>query len=210
MLNRKSRRNISMKNIMTRPNSAINNMSKSNLSVLYEGIKSKDVERLQKILNDLVNTYNEMEVLVVDGIFGPKTKKNVEIFQTQNGLTANGVVDETTWKKLHEVHSQKYADLNRDNDNMYIDLSKNILKMGSKGRYVSDLQRYLNQVGMKYTSIPRLIVDGIFGPKTLDAVREFQRIFKVNDEIEKGIVGDITWTTLYNVMNGKLSGPESE
>ena len=36
----------------------------------------------------------------VDGSIGPKTKKAIEAFQTQNGLTADGKVGAKTWAKL--------------------------------------------------------------------------------------------------------------
>jgi peptidoglycan hydrolase-like protein with peptidoglycan-binding domain len=36
----------------------------------------------------------------VDGTVGPKTKKAIEAFQTQNGLKADGKVGRKTWKAL--------------------------------------------------------------------------------------------------------------
>jgi len=36
----------------------------------------------------------------IDGVLGPKTKKAIEEFQTQNGLTADGRVGPKTWEKL--------------------------------------------------------------------------------------------------------------
>ena len=36
----------------------------------------------------------------VDGTLGPKTKKAIEAFQSQNGLKADGKVGRKTWKAL--------------------------------------------------------------------------------------------------------------
>lgn len=36
----------------------------------------------------------------IDGSIGPKTKRAIEAFQTQNGLTADGKVGAKTWAKL--------------------------------------------------------------------------------------------------------------
>lgn len=36
----------------------------------------------------------------IDGTIGPKTKKAIEAFQTQNGLKADGKVGSKTWKAL--------------------------------------------------------------------------------------------------------------
>jgi peptidoglycan hydrolase-like protein with peptidoglycan-binding domain len=38
--------------------------------------------------------------ITVDGIFGSGTATAVRNFQTSKGLTANGIVDETTWNAL--------------------------------------------------------------------------------------------------------------
>ena len=43
----------------------------------------------------------------IDGIPGPKTKKAIESFQTQNGLKADGKVGSKTWQKLKEYLNKK-------------------------------------------------------------------------------------------------------
>ena len=58
----------------------------------------------------------------------------------------------------------------------------NIIKLGSRGDDVKVLQQKLN-----------LAVDGIFGPLTQEAVKEFQ---KNNGLTVDGIVGTNTWTKL--------------
>lgn len=57
-----------------------------------------------------------------------------------------------------------------------------ILKKGSKGNEVKELQKLLN-----------LYEDGIFGPITEEAVKEFQR---TNNLTVDGIVGENTWMKL--------------
>ena len=61
------------------------------------------------------------------------------------------------------------------------------VKYGSVGSTVRMLQSLLNHEGSK------LIVDGVFGPITRTAVREFQK--NHNLEVD-GIVGPLTWTAL--------------
>jgi len=53
------------------------------------------VSAVQKLLKDKFG-YN----LAVDGAFGPATNGAVMDFQTQNGLTVDGIVGPNTWKKL--------------------------------------------------------------------------------------------------------------
>lgn len=67
-----------------------------------------------------------------------------------------------------------------------------VLQEGDKGPSVEYLQRKLNEVGIVHSD---LVVDGHFGPKTLQAVKAYQRARKLTVD---GIVGNQTWTSLNN------------
>ena len=64
------------------------------------------------------------------------------------------------------------------------------LQIGSRGSDVLKMQRYLNAIGRYYRSIPQINEDGLFGYKTDQAVRAFQRLFSLTDD---GIIGPATW-----------------
>jgi hypothetical protein len=70
-----------------------------------------------------------------------------------------------------------------------------VVRKGDKGPVVEFLQKILDKNGYKLTSSPRKNsgVDGDFGPKTLRAVKQFQR-----DEglAVDGVVGPKTWKAL--------------
>lgn len=66
-----------------------------------------------------------------------------------------------------------------------------VIRRGSSGQAVKDLQNKLKKVYPAYAG--RLVVDGIFGPATDAAVREFQRRSYL---IVDGIVGANTWKAL--------------
>ena len=72
---------------------------------------------------------------------------------------------------------------------------KTVVRKGDKGPVVELLQKLLDKQGYKMTSRPRKNsgVDGDFGPKTLKAVKQFQK-----DEglVVDGIVGPKTWKEL--------------
>lgn len=65
------------------------------------------------------------------------------------------------------------------------------VRIGSSGATVRLLQTKLN--GLEPTVLPRLSVDGMFGPKTLARVLEVQRH---NRLVVDGVVGPRTWDTL--------------
>ncbi len=85
--------------------------------------------------------------------------------------------------------------------NMYINTAEHIqgipsswpgadLDIGSSGQKVRQLQEQLNLIGDYYTAIPALTVDGIYGERTAEAVRQFQRI---NNMPQTGVVDFPTW-----------------
>ena len=64
-------------------------------AVLRQGASGGEVKEVQRRLK-LWGYYNGS----VDGVFGAGTKKAVIAFQTKNGLTADGVVGQSTYKAL--------------------------------------------------------------------------------------------------------------
>jgi peptidoglycan hydrolase-like protein with peptidoglycan-binding domain len=75
-----------------------------------------------------------------------------------------------------------------------------LLKKGSKGEAVTRLQQGLYQLGY-YPGA----VDGIFGPNTERAVKEFQTN---NGLAADGIVGPKTWTALEEAFTSQRSESE--
>lgn len=98
-------------------------------------------------------------------------------------------------------------------DDMYINTAEEIsgipaswpgsnLDIGSSGSKVRQMQEQLNLIGEFYSSIPVLIPDGIYGERTADAVRAFQKIFRLP---QTGIVDYPTWYKISD-MYVRLSG----
>lgn len=70
------------------------------------------------------------------------------------------------------------------------------LIVGSSGEYVRTIQQQLNSVSNRYTAIPKLAVDGIYGENTANAVRQFQEIFNLP---VTGVVDFSTWYEISRV-----------
>lgn len=73
------------------------------------------------------------------------------------------------------------------------------LEVGSSGEKVRQMQQQLNVIADSYPLIPKIAVDGIFGPKTEEAVKTFQKIFKLSQD---GIVGFRTWYKISEIYVG--------
>lgn len=78
---------------------------------------------------------------------------------------------------------------------------KMIIAKGSQGENVIKLQNSLNELANKYTDIPKLKVDGIFGDNTEKAVIQFQGMFNLTTD---GVVGRYTWTAINDALLGKM------
>lgn len=70
------------------------------------------------------------------------------------------------------------------------------LRRGSSGDAVAQIQEQLNAISNNYPLIPKLTVDGIFGPATENAVQVFQKVFGLTQD---GIVGRRTWFKIQDI-----------
>ena len=171
-------------------------------SPLREGDRGPNVFTLQRQLNRITKDYPFFGLLTVDGIFGPAMTATVKAFQKQFGLTADGVVGRQTWYKISYIYVsvKDLAELTSEGETASGTLSDGtwggvVLRQGSTGSSVEQLQFWLNTLSQYDSSIPSVTVDGVYGSGTTAAVRAFQRKYGLDVD---GIVGQATWTRLYN------------
>ncbi len=73
------------------------------------------------------------------------------------------------------------------------------LSRGSRGEKVRQIQEQLNRISDNYPLIPKLAVDGIYGPRTEESVRTFQSVFGLP---ETGVVDFTTWYKISEIYVG--------
>ncbi len=73
------------------------------------------------------------------------------------------------------------------------------LTIGASGDKVRQLQRQLNRIAQDYPAIPTVNVDGIYGPRTAESVRIFQRIFGLP---QTGVTDFATWYAISRIYVG--------
>lgn len=73
------------------------------------------------------------------------------------------------------------------------------LTIGSSGQKVQQLQEQLDAIATVYSAIPRISVDGFYGPATSNSVREFQSIFGLP---QTGVVDFRTWYKISHIYVG--------
>jgi peptidoglycan hydrolase-like protein with peptidoglycan-binding domain len=113
-------------------------------------------------------------------MFGPGTEAAVKAFQASKGMTADGIMNPQTWSVLIiQVKKGSHDDAVRGVQEEFQ------FRAGEPGK------------GLK--------VDGIFGPQTDSTVRGFQHALSLDipSVVVDGIVGPVTWQAL---VSGMLSG----
>lgn len=73
------------------------------------------------------------------------------------------------------------------------------LQNGSSGEAVRTIQEQLNRISQNYPAVPKVAADGIYGPATEEAVRTFQKIFKLP---QTGVVDYRTWYKISEIYVG--------
>lgn len=95
-------------------------------------------------------------------------------------------------------------------DDMYINTAEQIsgipaswpgynLDIGTSGEKVAQMQEQLDTIAQVYSAIPRITADGIYGERTKEAVRAFQKIF---DLPQTGITDFATWYMISQIYVG--------
>jgi hypothetical protein len=81
------------------------------------------------------------------------------------------------------------------------------LSVGSSGQKVLQLQQQLNRIAQNYPAIPKITEDGIYGSKTANAVKTFQKVFNLP---QTGIVDFPTWFKVSAIYVGvsRISEPD--
>ncbi len=175
------------------------------------GSSGVDVRRMQTFLNRIHRSYPLIPVInPVDGNFGTQTEQAVRVFQRTFNLTSDGVVGVSTWNKISQIYAAVtgLAELNAEGEFIGIGDTPptSILRQGSKGNDVLQLQYLLNYIAQFYSSVQTVSQDSIFGSVTANSVRSFQRLFGLTAD---GVVGRNTWNKLYQVYR-TLQGDETE
>ena len=145
--------------------------SLSPFPLVSQGAQDHPVRTLQDLLNE------HGHGLTVDGVFGPLTDAAVRAFQQAKGLAVDGIVGPVTWGAVIVT-----------------------VRQGSQGDAVRGVQEEFQFRNLSGDPSQGVQIDGIFGPKTDEAVRGFQQALGLSVD---GIVGPLTWRAL---VSGMLAG----
>lgn len=189
-------------------NAPVKNVTESYPGTLLRlGSTSEEVRTIQRQLNRIRRNYPAIPSIPdTNGYFDAATRAAVTQFQRIFNLTPDGIVGKATWYKIKQIYNavKKVSELYSEG----ITISEverifsKVLRRGDRGSQVKSIQYYLAFIGFFNDRLPEIAVDGIFGPATEDAVRQFQREYGLTVD---GIVGRNTWYRLqeayFSILN---------
>lgn len=166
---------------------------------LRRGSRGNEVKLIQYYLNFLSFFNNRLPSIDADGIFGPATENAVKAFQSEYGLTADGIVGRDTWNRLQDAY---FSTLNSlpDEYRSYSSLlyPGYVITTGASGNVVTQLQMFLNVIAANNSAVPSVTVDGVYGNETKNAVIAVQKLSGLE---QTGAVGALAWNAIVNLYN---------
>ena len=185
-------------------------LSVSEIETSYEnelklGDSSRNVYVLQYYLSYISLFYPTITTITPDGDFGPGTDAAVRSYQQAFGFDATGIVDEITWDSIQSTYYQILSRFPYDfSDGVILPYPGRVLRIGVDGNDVRALQEYLNYISNTYTQIPKVGVDGIYGPSTASAVNRFVELFDLPNS--SGRVNAQVWNAIINIYDDLYTG----
>ncbi|MDZ5782812.1 C40 family peptidase [Marinococcus luteus] len=146
---------------------------------LKVGHRNSDVKELQEYLQS-----EGFHTGAIDGVFGPVTAGSLKSFQRAKSIGVDGVAGPITFSKMNLGGSSSSSTVSSNSSASSSSSVSSRLRQGDRGSEVSSLQSTLKSKGF-YNSA----VDGVFGPVTDAAVKDFQRTAGIGVD---GVVGPVT------------------
>ncbi len=183
----------------------LNDISTKFSSTLQLGDSSSGVLALQYYLSYISTFIPSVLDTAVDGSFGEGTRNSVISFQKTYGLPQTGIVDRAVWDEIENVYySLLQASPYEFTEGDTLPFPGRVLRIGIEGNDVRALQEYLNFISNTYPEIPKITVDGVYGPGTANAVSSFISFFGLPGNPERVSAQD--WNAITSVYDDLYNG----
>ena len=178
---------------------------------LRRGSVGEDVLVVQAMLNRIGKNYPAIPKVSPSGVFDGDTERSVKVFQRTFGLSVDGIVGKATWYKMVYLYVGvlQLAELVSEGQTIdKVDFQyAGLLREGDRGEHVQALQYMLAMLAEFDNALLPIQVDSIFGPRTTQAVRQYQSLAGL---VPDGLVGKDTWRSLLNHFSLASGAPGRE
>lgn len=185
-------------------------LSIDELQTTYEnelklGNTSRNVFALQYYLAYISLFYPTVLQPATDGDFGTGTENSVKSYQRTFGLPETGIVNEETWNSIQNTYYEILSRFPYEfRSGIILPYPGRVLRIGVDGNDVRAIQEYLNYIANTYIEIPKVSIDGEYGPSTATAVNKFVEFFNLPDS--SGRVNAQVWNAIINVYDDLYTG----
>jgi peptidoglycan hydrolase-like protein with peptidoglycan-binding domain len=171
---------------------------------LRRGDTGPEVQQIQVALNRIGQNYPAIpKIQPAMGVFGQSTEQAVRKFQAVFGLTVDGIVGKATWYKIVFLYvglTQLSELVSEGQRFVYNSFSlPPAVAAGDRGEAVEMLQYMLAVLAQFDPALTQLSIDGVFGPRTREAVENFQQSQGLP---VTGTADETTWQRLYQAYAG--------
>jgi len=169
------------------------------------GDSGEGVSNIQYYLSYIALFVPTVIAAALDGSYGEGTAEAVRSFQKTYGLPVTGEVDRLTFDRMESVYNGIVSEINYEfSFGRIFPFPGRVIAEGSEGNDVRIIQEYLNYISNTYPSIPKVNVDGVFGPASINQVIAFKEEFGL--PAETGRVNAVTWNAISNVYDDLYTG----
>ena len=162
---------------------------------------SDAIRNLQTYLREISFYDSSIPRVPIDGLYDTDTRAAVLEFQRTRGLEASSNVDKETWDAIYDEYlAIKRANTRERTPSLFPDHAPGyVARMGEKSSFVAIVQLMLRELSADFDEIGELVIDGIYGKATADAVSAFQRASLLD------VTGEVDLET-YNRLSRSLIG----
>ena len=162
------------------------------------GDRGPEVETVQYYLAFLGYFYPQLPPIEVTGFFDEQTRDAVFTFESEYGLTVDGVVDANTFRAIEQAYLDAVSQLPANYQSAIGEpYPGRFLVEGDRGESVRVIQTYLSRIARTDPEIPEIVADGVFGPMTRAAVIALQKQLGIE---QNGAIGPVEWVEI--IMRG--------
>ena len=171
-------------------------LSKDEATFLYNdelkyGDTGIDVEFIHYFLDALAFLDPDIPRLRTNSIYNNDTITMVKAFQKKYGLPVTGIFTYNDWKVLKSTYDKILKSFPSEYKDYVLELYPDyFLYLGSNGKDVERLQKFLLTICRYDHSIPGVRVNGIFDELTERSIKKIQQDYDLD---VTGLVGPFTW-----------------
>lgn len=160
------------------------------------------VRSLQTFLRVIAQYYNQIPLIIPDGIFGPQTRNAVIGFQTAFSLPVTGEVDNEVWDKIILVHDTISASTREPNLARIFSNAQSAIYPNDKNSRLFTIQGMLLEITQQFSNLGHLQVTGVHDSASVSVVKSVQTVSGLEPD---GILDRFAWDKIVRIYEAFVS-----